>query len=275
MSEDEFDGYLPGPPDTIYWFFTDVQTQAWDLELIAKKIDQVVLTSRIEAIEKHEKQSRAIKEAYLQEAKDRGLGTFNSLDDLNAAIQSGANEEILDDLTTLRAQVANDFNAVICSIGTEHFEGLSEQTTQIVRYGNLQAVQAFLELKLKEVCDLTTCFRKVRIDIKDLAKRGSDLARTQDFLEKVMEIHIDPKHWERLEVFGKVRNCIAHRSGFVDAKRDNWIQNATSQLGENVSIVNGRLELGPEFVVSYLNASVDLFKALTDKLHDWVSLRTI
>lgn len=273
MSEDEFNGYIPDPPDQIYWFFKDVQSQASDLDLIAKKIDQVVLTSRIEAIEKHEKQSRAIEKAYLQKAKDRGLGTFNSLDDLNAAIQLGANEEIPDDLTTLPAQIAYDFNVVIYSIGTEHFEGLSEETTQIVRYGNLQAVHAFLELKLKEVCDLTTCFRKVRIDVKDLAKRGSDLTRTQDFLEKVMEIHIDHKHWDRLKVFGQVRNCIAHNSGLVDAEKDKWIQNATSQLGENMSIVNGRVKLGPKFVASYLNASVDLFKALTDELRDWVSIR--
>jgi hypothetical protein len=83
------------------------------------------------------------------------------------------------------------------------------------------AVLVFIELatKLMQLCEVVYQERKPIVRAKDLA--GSGIERYMKYLEFVTSLkRNDIKYWDQIAALQKIRNCIVHTAGMVEASRD-------------------------------------------------------
>src|SRR4030042_2915805 len=97
----------------------------------------------------------------------------------------------------------------------DYFE-IEKVLLNIFRRSILVIVYSFIENSMNSLCRYLHGYKKLSIGIDDL--KGVGIERAKLYLEKVCLIDL-PNTWSRLEKLNRIRNCIVHAEGDVDATK--------------------------------------------------------
>ncbi len=153
------------------------------------------------------------------------------------------------------------------SIFDEYFPQLQRQSALIVLY-------SFLERELLHLCELCRKSNNAPLKAKDLCRDGSDIARCQMYLEKVIGLGVtrDDAKWQEIDHGIRiVRNQIVHHEGKVpdtNSRDFNKLENHVKQQNNSVSIdkISSSIVLNNGYLKYTLDTFNEFFKTLDDAL---------
>jgi hypothetical protein len=181
---------------------------------------------------------------------------FRAFDDAVAAEAAKMTEEQRDDFYAWKTQ--------------EAFE-LSEKFPRLGRHLAFAATFAFFEHTLTNLCDQVQRHVGLTIGVRDMKGNGVDAAK--NYLKKAAKVNVptDTANWERLMIYGKIRNLIMHNESQVSGYRsangspttaarefESWV----SKVGEIEVTIAGDFTLSTGVCL----AAVDTVRAFLDEL---------
>ncbi len=140
----------------------------------------------------------------------------------------------------------------------EHLEWkFTEVFPRILRYSSFLTCYSYLEFTLNRLC--RSLEFNYHLKLTDLADRG--VIRSYNYLTKVIQIpKVSKLLWDRIKIYNKIRNKIAHNEGQLSDDGDSKAIMAFSKKRHTLlKIVDSRIELMKEFVPEVLSDIESLF----------------
>ncbi len=102
----------------------------------------------------------------------------------------------------------------------DHWIETAETLPRLQWYSQLLVVYGYFEKLLNDICNEQRAAQNFSLSLKDL--HGQGIERARNYLVKVVGLKkvFSTPEWQSIKSIGVLRNCVAHRDGFVDFEPD-------------------------------------------------------
>lgn len=162
-------------------------------------------------------------------------------------------------LEELKSNAEKTFLEVILPIIDHHFS-FNEEFPMVMRYGHLIALYSFAEQRLRSICKEVGKRKNLANKLSGPYVRDSKkfLVNADTRIDKIGE-------WKEIDELAKVRNCIAHASGFVE--EDDKPERIKTIVGNTSGLsLNGQNRILVED--SYVESTFELLRNLVSEILD-------
>jgi len=126
---------------------------------------------------------------------------------------------------------------------------------QYLRKSSILIIFSMFEDKLNAFCDSMAEYKKSALRFSDMSGRG--IERSKNYLSKAIGMNFpsSTSEWEKITKIQKVRNVLAHTSGYLDEQRHKDIleiadENRHLEVG---SFARNEIIIKPEYILEFLS----------------------
>ncbi len=250
--------------DRIEWLLRDLATQTYSLEQAALVMEGALSERRERVHARWDEQSAILRDRLISQAKDAGVGQFNSWSQLWEELQKSEPWEI-----SPRRDLHDEWISFEHHFGQEHFGELQAEVDTYLRYGNIVAGYAVFESFLVRLCA-----EGLGVPAAQARKKGFD--RMKNAIEKRIPTSSQLPEWAAVDVFREVRNCIAHESGDVIADRlDAWRPRMSQFEAKGILVRQGRVCISSSTLLQFTSDIHLLFARLANMVTRRQKLRLV
>ncbi|MBD1571586.1 hypothetical protein [Aliivibrio sp. S10_S31] len=173
-----------------------------------------------------------------------------------------SHERDFDELQTLISTVQEESNE--CEVPAIEIYFL-KQYSRFHRNSTILICYSILESNMVAICEKYASQRKLPIKLADL--NGNGILKCKKYLENFEIVDFNEpeikKHWEKLPVLSKLRNCIAHAEGDLSKYTKLKPDTINGEIG--LSIKNNHVEIESSYVIDSIDRVQNFLLSLHNK----------
>lgn len=151
----------------------------------------------------------------------------------------------------------------------EYYQNLAIHFPNQFRLGLVSSSYSVLEDRIVRIADTLGTSMQSKVKINDF--KGDAYSRAKVFLDKVVQLPIEPSAWEGVAHYNLIRNAIVHNSGRLN-KDHNKFRAVSGFIHKHRNIEaddSGGIIVNSGFVAAYLNEIELLFKEIFRAWEQW------